>query len=47
MDKQKKRIEQVKFEDIIEVSFEDFEKTMKQIVKVKPPQKKPPIRRAK
>ena len=42
MAKQVKIVEQVPFEEIEEVSFEDFDKTMVQIVKAKPPQKKPP-----
>lgn len=40
--KQVRIVEQVPFEEIEEVSFEDFDKTMGEIVKAKWPQKKPP-----
>lgn len=40
--KQVKIVEQVPFEEIEEVSFEEFDRTMSKIVQSKPPQKKPP-----
>ena len=40
--KQVKIVEQVPFEDIEEVSFEEFDRTMSKIVTAKPLQTKPP-----